>query len=386
MQKTLTLLALILLPGLALADQASRQPPPAAIGIDDPGQAAGPPAPSACIEACDEDRDSFGKRMVAEQVVAATLYLDNDLFSSTDDDRDYTGGFAVAFSGAVATNHPFSIDRWLGGVNAFSRADRISGDGDFTMNSCELGITVFTPDDIANPAPISDDRPYSGLTYISNTRQKVHEQTRTSWVSTLTVGALGLGIATEAQNAIHRAIGATEAAGWGNQISDGGEPTFRYALSRLKHFDTGLPNLQITGSTGLGVGYLSDLSTAVGMRWGRLRTPWWSLDEDSGKYGAKAHAELPTSRRLDEFYLIAGVGAQARLYNAFLQGQFRDSAVTVDADNIRPLVYEGWLGAAFEFDFGLRLSYIVRYQSSELKSGIGDRSYKYGALVATQRF
>lgn len=339
-----------------------------------------------CLERCGSEADRFGQSIVENEIVTASLYLDNDLFTTGHHDKDYTGGFAIAFSGAKAAKHPFSIDKALGLFNRLTFDKMDHSVGDFSLNSCEAGVTAFTPADISNPLPALNDRPYASLLYLSNSRQDINLKARRSWVSTLTVGAIGLKVTGDIQNAIHQVTGSNEAAGWDNQISAGGEPTFRYNITRLTHFDTGTPNLQITGAAGGGIGYLTDLSTGLSIRYGRLRTPWWNQDEDSGKYGAKAHPELPASRRLDEIYLIAGVNVQARVYNAFLQGQFRESEVSYSADRIRPWVFESWIGGACEWSSGFRLSYIIRHQSSEIRGGDGDRSYNYGALITTFRF
>lgn len=338
-----------------------------------------------CTKRCTEDTVS-SKPIVADEIVTVSLYVDNDLLSAGHHDRDYTGGFAIAFSGTKAANHPFSIDRGLGLFNKATYDKARFAHTDFTMNSCEAGVTAFTPTDLTTSTPNHADRPYASLLYLSNSRQDIDLSSRQSWISTLTVGVLGLTLTGDIQNAIHQATGSEKAQGWSNQISQGGEPTFRYTLARLSHFDTNNPHLQVTGSVGAGVGFLTDASAGISMRYGRLRTPWWNLDEDSGKYGSKSHAEMPASRQLDEIYLIAGLNAQVRGYNSFLQGQFRHSEVSYSADEIRPFVYEGWIGIACEFKSGFRLSYIVRHQSSELNTGEGDRSFNYGALISTFRF
>lgn len=338
-----------------------------------------------CQNACGPSVNDGSHKIREEQIVSGTIYMDNDLFTGGRKDKDYTGGFAIAFSGADATRHPFSIDRGLQAANRTSGLAHHTSSADLTLNSCEAGLTAFTPDDIETAQAKPDDRPYAGLLYLSNTQQSVDRARRISWVSTLSVGALGLDAVGDIQNAIHKATGSVEAAGWDNQISKGGEPTLRYSAARLKHLHTGSSHLQATTSLGAGIGYLTDVSASASLRWGRLRTPWWNLDEDSGKYGPKAHAEIPLSRQLDEIYLVAGASAHYRLYNALLQGQFRDSEVTYDANEVRDFVYETWIGISCEWQ-ALRVSYIVRQQSSEVAVGLADRSYRYGALIATFRF
>lgn len=56
------------------------------------------------------------------------------------------------------------------------------------------------------------------------------------------------------------------------------------------------------------------------------------------------------------------------------------------SNDIEPLVYEGWLGVGCEFTSGIRLSYLGRHQSSELKTGSADHSFTYGEFVTSYKF
>ena len=44
------------------------------------------------------------------------------------------------------------------------------------------------------------------------------------------------------------------------------------------------PEVKLT--VGGSAGYLTEASAAVSMRWGRIRTPWWSFNPELGDYGA----------------------------------------------------------------------------------------------------
>ena len=77
---------------------------------------------------------------------------------------------------------------------------------------------------------------------------------------------------------------------------------------------------------------------------------------------------------------------KARAYNAFLQGQFRDSDVSYDSDEINHGIVEAWAGYTHSFNDGYRLSYTIRGHSSEIKSGAGDRSVLWGGLTLVKNF
>ncbi len=62
------------------------------------------------------------------------------------------------------------------------------------------------------------------------------------------------------------------------------------------------------------------------MRAGRFNSPWWGFAPELTDYMA---APVPTEnyRGGRELYVFLGARVKARAYNAFLQGQFRDSDV-----------------------------------------------------------
>ncbi len=71
---------------------------------------------------------------------------------------------------------------------------------------------------------------------------------------------------------------------------------------------------------------------------------------------------------------------------ACLQGQFRDSDVSSDTDEVNHGVPEAWLGYTYAFSDGYRLSYVLRGHTSELKEGVGDRNVLWGGLVFAKTF
>ncbi len=325
-----------------------------------------------------------------KEPVTMSLYVDNDLFTGNNKDEDYTGGFALTFSGEDASRHPFSIDKPLGWINNVARVHDLLGlnDADIsqTLHSCEIGVAAFTPTEKTDKDPIADDRPYSSLIYLSNTQQSISADSKAALITSLSIGIMGLSIAGDIQNGIHSVIGSDRAEGWNNQISDGGEPTVKYSMAFQQYLDTSSENIQVTTSTGLSLGYLTEGTAGISLRTGIINTPRWSFNVPNSNYGEKSNITLPTSRSLNEVYFIAGANIKLRVYNAFLQGQFRDSSVSYSSSEIKNLVYEGWIGFGCEFSSGIRLNYLVRHQSSELKTGLADRDFTYGELVTSYKF
>jgi len=313
------------------------------------------------------------------------FYLDNDLFASTGKDRDYTGGMSLTLSGSKVANYTISIDPVLGVINNWLGLKAID---DNALYSTEFGLTAFTPEDTQAKAPIFDDRPYASLVYLSNTRQHVNLQTKSSLISSLTFGVLGLNVASAFQNSIHKTFGSDQAKGWDNQISEGGEFTFRYSLSKqtvqFSNYSQPASNYEVQTANSLSVGYLTEVSWSLSSRLGRIRSPFASFNPQTVAYAEK---NLPLAKTnatpKNELYFWSGISLRLRAYNAFLQGQFRDSAVTYNSGELNHLIGEAWVGVTGELPNGYRLSYFVRGQSAEIKKGPGSRSPVWGGIIVS---
>jgi hypothetical protein len=85
-----------------------------------------------------------------------------------------------------------------------------------------------------------------------------------------------------------------------------------------------------------------------------------------------------------DLYISTGIKLRARAYNAFLQGQFRDSDAAFSASQLQPIIREAWLGVIADLgDF--RLSYTLRFQSAEIKEGEGARDLRWAGLAVSKR-
>jgi hypothetical protein len=314
------------------------------------------------------------------------FYIDNDLFAPAATDRDYTGGFSITLSGRRAQESWFSIDRWRAGVDRLFRADRLHEDRALSRHSMEVGVAVFAPANLKNPAAQVGDRPYASLIYLANTAAEVVPERDVAYLSTLTLGVLGASFVGNAQRDLHNWIGSDEPVGWNKQISHGGEPTFRYSFARVERmWSSGFGNVrgEMTATTRGTVGYLTEGSYGLAARFGEIRTPWWSYNPQIAEYAEKSVPVVSAEGGGAEQYVWLGLNLHARAYNAFLQGQFRDSPVTFSYDELRPLVLEGWLGYTWATPGGWRWSYVLRSQSSEIRDGPGDRKLVWAGVVVS---
>ena len=226
---------------------------------------------------------------------------------------------------------------------------------------------------------------------MTNTRQSIDPARRRSLVTSLTLGVLGLEVAPSIQNDLHRVLDFEPAQGWDHQISDGGELTARYGLAvqsmLYRDRGTGFASAEVQSTLKGNLGYLTDLGWNLSGRWGRLRSPWWSHGPQLSEFAEKSAPQAPrAAAQRPESYLWAGLGVRLRLYNAFLQGQFRHSAVTLDRARLRSWLAEAWLGYTHELPGGLRISYVLRGQTAEIKRGPAARRAAWGGLIVSQAF
>ncbi|NQD38484.1 lipid A deacylase LpxR family protein [Permianibacter sp. IMCC34836] len=317
------------------------------------------------------------------------IYIDNDVLSPGSSDRDYTGGFSVTLSGKSAQNALLSVDDWRAGLDRFSGLADVYSDAAFSRHSLEMGVTVFTPQELSNRALQVGDRPYASLLYLANTAINVVPEREVAYLSTLTIGVLGAHAVANLQQGLHEVLGSEEPVGWDNQISDGGELTFRYSVARADRSWAGTIGGtagELTTTMRASVGYLTEASIGFATRFGDIRTPWWSYNPQIADYAEKSVPIAASEGSGPEQYVWAGVNIRARAYNAFLQGQFRDSDVTFSHNELRPFVFEAWLGYTFATAHGWRYSYLLRGQSAEIEDGPADRSVLWGGLIISQSF
>lgn len=327
----------------------------------------------------EEKRPSLHLTEKNRAVKSWALAFDNDIFVPGGRDQDYTYGInftqtnKIADEGLLSLNKPLMVlDDFIG-----NHHHSISMQQTFSR---EIGAFGFTPENINIETPNPNDRPYASLIYLSSSREQVDLIDNVAWKSTLTLGALGLGAVGSLQNWVHQATGSEKPKGWDNQISDGGELTGRYVIAHQKYLD-GLDNgLEVKSTTQASVGYLTEASWSLSFRKGTIHSPWASFNPELASYGEKS-SYSSNSQSVNERYFWAGIAVKARGYNAFLQGQFRDSVVNYDHNQLNPLLVEAWAGYTFAFKEGYRISYVLRGHSSEMKEGAGDRNLLWGGLI-----
>ena len=309
--------------------------------------------------------------------------FDNDILVPGSRDQDYTYGLNLTFSGKGAEDHWASLHEPLGWLDRKIGLDRRAGNG-IESGKIEYGVFGFTPENITLTEPQQDDRPYAGLVYVASTRERYHAAGEVAWQSTLTLGILGLDIVGDLQENVHSITGSDQPQGWDNQISEGGELTARYSVARQHLLHKSGSGLEIKTTTLGSVGYLTEVSWSLSLRAGKIHTPWVSFNPELTSYGEKSNPS--DLGRVSEHYFWTGFALKARAYNAFLQGQFKDSEVTYHSNELNHGIVEAWVGYTVALSDGYSFTYSIRGHTSELKQGTGDRSVIWGGLLVTKSF
>ena len=337
-----------------------------------------------------------------------TLMVEQDLlYPLKDEDRNYTMGVGLGFSGELGYDvdpvfTPWrmtvvlplireGLDRLVPGLYWPCRClERWVGE--FDEHSWIFGATAFTPHELASPDPIFDDRPYASLVFLSTRR--VHVDRKEIWTlsSDFTLGVLGLDIAEHVQTWIHRWRGAEPPLGWSNQISEGGELTAMYALKyqRLPLLVNGWFDsddwFQVQWTWhGLGqLGYYVAAEGGISLRAGRFQSKFWQWA--SNPLNSQNEAVGRPGEDL-EVFVFGALRARGVHHNSLLEGQFRQSVVIAEA---KPWILEGEAGVTGSWLVRGRrvgLTWVaVAGRTREFEPASDPRRHWWGSLFATVRF
>jgi lipid A 3-O-deacylase len=230
-----------------------------------------------------------------------TARLENDLFADTD--QNYTSG--VAFT-AVSHDIVGQLKPECLPAPVRLQAELITllnpgfwADAENPAHSqnvvVKFGQSMFTPQDPTRTDLILNDRPYAGLLYVGVAwnRRKHEPQSDSEILDTreLTLGVIGpLALAQEAQNLVHKVIGADQFQGWANQL--GNEPALQMAMDRkFKAY---------RGTGAISPGFSSDTIRRLGLQLGNIETSatvgiegrmGWNIPNDFGTYPIRPGAE-----------------------------------------------------------------------------------------------
>ncbi|HEX3842941.1 MAG TPA: lipid A deacylase LpxR family protein [Steroidobacteraceae bacterium] len=324
--------------------------------------------------------------------IGAGLVLDEHLLTDASRDQDYNGGGEVTQSGPSSGIIGRGLDRALGLID--QRGCKVAGltrlEGQ-AAHAFAAGLLVFTPRNLEARDLVRGDRPYASLFFVSAGRRYASRDSAVAYDTSLTVGVLGLAAAADVQRVLHDLTGSVQPRGWSHQVSDGGEPTARYSLARqamLADFGRGPWRGDSKWTSAASVGTVTEVSVALSARWGHIESPWWAFTPEQDMYVQETQPVPPPlgAHASPEVFAFAGMRLKARAYDAFLQGQFRHSDLTYGEGDLNPVLGEAWAGVEFRSASGWAVQYLARWQSAELRSGVGSRSFLWGSVAIAKSF
>ncbi|MGI9494086.1 MAG: lipid A deacylase LpxR family protein [Geminicoccaceae bacterium] len=302
-----------------------------------------------------------------------TMHIENDEVGGSD--RNYSGGHRLACMRTAPRFLEKRLRRLLP-KNAISQQKMSYG----------LGQNIYTPDDLAEPELIEDDQPYAGWLYVdfgleSEVRSASGDMHHLDNFG-LQIGVVGpLSGAEFLQRELHEILGATEPAGWDNQLDNelGANLFYSRQWTGIQRFSLPVDN---------GTSWLdTDLTPRIGAAVGNIYTygaGGFMLrigqfpDDDHGQPAVRPSFTGSDDFPIEDgwsFYLFTGAEGRIVGRNIFLDGNsFDDDSPSVDKNTF---VGEVRIGMALAYRY-LRLAYTHVYRSQEFE---GEEPQTYGAIT-----
>ncbi len=318
-------------------------------------------------------------RARADQEGVFSLVVENDSLSSGAD-RNYTSGIELSYTSPNNARIPAWLD------NAATPFTQFFSHADPTFWGASVGQAIFTPQDIqADPAP-PDQHPYAGWLFVQlmvaaevapNDRRGGHLDTYELEFGLVGPSALG----EEAQNSIHKVLGAPSAKGWDSQLHD----EFAFAASfdrRWRWLPLGVPGVaglsfDATPQIGFTVGTLRDEARAgLILRLGNLLTSDYGPPRVRPSLAGVEHfANVPFS-----WNVFAGVEGRAVARDLFLDGNTFESSARVER-----IPYVADFQAGFSMSLReWRMTYTFVWRTDEFTTQQGRQDF--GSLSFSRRF
>ena len=313
---------------------------------------------------------------------AFSFAIENDLFGSGTD-RHYTNGFQIAY--ISDTYHPEWIDKAASFVPLYRSSDNV-------RFGVAFGQSIFTPDDISQPALIAGDRPYAGWLYTtfsltSDARvvskseggeadQNEHSEYRYANALDITVGIVGpSALAEQTQKQFHEWVNTTTPRGWDNQLKD--EFGLNVAYTRLWQYRLS-QHTDITPQAGFSVGNVYTFANAgIMVRFGN------SLGNDFGPPLIRPSAvgsSYFTPKESIEWYVFAGLSGRYVERDIFLDGNTSKDSHSVEKENWVGDIQVGAVVNIGDIQFGLTQIYRTREFTQQKETN------RFGALNVVWRY
>lgn len=312
-----------------------------------------------------------------------SLYYENDgtfVHPNGATDRHYTNGTGIS----VQWQNDVT-DEMVGAIPSISEEFAPETRGTSFAAGVVLSLNMYTPEDIGDPEPIYDDRPYAGWTYVGFIAQRANRAGSVPVFEhmELDMGAVGpTGQAGKIQRWVHEQYGAEMPEGWDNQIRD--EVGLDYRYQRRWRIDL----MGESGGHGGAVQLIPEAGVTLGTvhinaGTGALLRAGWNLPDDFGPGSMRFASDFTrsfanASHGLGGYFFIHPSGAVVG-HDSTIDGSFFQSSPVEGASET--LVGALQMGLAIQFLGHFEVSYSQTYLTHEFV----DQKTKdgYGALNLT---
>ena len=296
------------------------------------------------------------------------LHVEQDLFVSPfglGRDQNYTMGVGIQATGRWFRNVGFPqhmVDQLFTWAIPSVRLTPCEGwnetcrdSEEETFHSLMIVGSAFTPKELLDTEPVKDDRPYASFLGLVSSRTWVDGTSdldgRHAITTELGVGFLGLDVSQRIQTWIHKWTDSDKPSGWNHQISDGGELTgfyhigFRRRLTPFYQRDF-RKKFEASLDADVWLGYYTNASLGTTVRLGSFYSRYFEFASAPivGVSQALIAAPGEVVQRNPEFFVFGAVRGRGVLYNALLQGGFKESSHTLSSSEITRGILELELG------------------------------------------
>lgn len=248
-----------------------------------------------------------------------------------------------------------------------------------------LGMNIYTPRDIEEPAPQLDDRPWGGFSFIGAGAfaytGRVHE------LAEFRLGLLGAASgAGEAQRAFHRLIDDDRPAGWSNQLRPrlGGQLSY---VRTQRFYDDDLPALLpkwagVHVHTRASVGNVKTLAAAGVTLVAGERERIFGAPDEGDNVGVDFNNRYSTFKApwLQPWTVYMQLQLSLVAYNALITGRTFTQRPQIE---LKRDVWMATLGLSYKVSGKTRLEYRIKWRSPEFESTAAapdDRIQRYGEI------
>ena len=283
-----------------------------------------------------------------------SFITENDLYTSTYNDRYYTNGMFLSFK-YVSKEKNENLEK--------------------KIFAWEIGHEMYTPNKASTLYIKNHDRPFAGYLYSSFSIHRIYKNNQ-SFKTTLQLGVIGsYAFSKELQNFIHGIYGFTKAVGWKHQIKNALALNFNAAYNKFLVKDTSnLYDISWINSGKIGTVF-TNITSGFLARAGFK--PLQSL-ANSIAYNTAINAENTSYFSAVESFIFIKPSIRYAIYDATLQGSFLNTNSEVTSELV-PLVFNLEIGFKFtanRFNFG----YTINYNTNKSKNLLFDNGHKYGAI------